>query len=125
MYPLALLCQLAEACGPRLIAGEAGILDVLDAAKRRSESRFSAEVDKQTDVARRMVQDLLQQNTLLMETGDEDILRQAFEDGSSVVCRRCQALVAASRWEQHRDMWCSAISDDDEMDKQTEDDDES
>lgn len=92
-----------------MTTGEEGILEVLDEAKRRADARYNSEVERQTVVARGMVNDLLQQETLLSEVGDEDLLRQAFEDGSSVVCRRCQALVPAARWEQHRDVWCSAI----------------
>jgi hypothetical protein len=86
---------------------------VLDHAKEQADARYDAEVQKQTDVARSMVQSLLQQDTLLQEVGDEDLLRQAFEDGSSVICRRCQALVNGARWEQHRDVWCSAIEETD------------
>ena len=60
-----------------------------------------------------MVRKLLAQETILSEMGDEDLLRQAFEDGSSVVCRKCQALVSTARWEAHRDFWCSSLSDQD------------
>ena len=94
---------------------------MLDEAKARADARYNAEVGRQTDVARRMVQNLLQQDTILQEIGDEDLLRQAFEDGSSVVCRRCEALVPAARWEQHRDVWCSALSDQDGSDMDDED----
>ena len=93
----------------------------MDEAKRRADARYNSEVERQTDVARSMVTNLLQQDTLLSEIGDEDLLRQAFEDGSSVVCRRCQALVPAARWEQHRDVWCSAIP---EKDDEGSDDDD-
>ena len=93
----------------RLTRGEEAIMDVLGEAKRRSEERYDAEVAKQVGVAREMCQDLLRQETILMETGSEDILRQAFEDGSSVVCRKCGALVSVARWEAHRDVWCSSL----------------
>ncbi len=93
----------------RLTQGEDAIMDVLSEAKRRSEERFEAEVEKQLNVARGMCRDLLRQETILMETGSEDILRQAFEDGSSVVCRKCGALVSVARWEVHRDVWCSTL----------------
>jgi hypothetical protein len=93
----------------RLTRGEDAIMDVLDEAKRRAERRLGAEVDRQTAVAREMCSELLRQESLLHELGDEDILRQAFEDGSSVVCRRCGGLVAAARWEAHKVTWCPAL----------------
>ena len=34
------------------------------------------------------------------------------EDGSSVVCMKCGALVMRDRWEQHKTMWCPMLTDD-------------
>lgn len=36
------------------------------------------------------------------------------EDGSSVVCCKCDALIMRDRWEQHKTMWCPMLTDDDE-----------
>ena len=58
-----------------------------------------------------VVQELLQdKSTLLYQRGKQDILRQTMEDGSSVVCTRCQAVVASTRWQQHYDYWCPAAT---------------
>jgi hypothetical protein len=100
----------------RLTRGEDAIMDVLDEAKRRAEQRLGAEVDRQTAVAREMCSELLRQESLLHELGDEDLLRQAFEDGSSVVCRRCGGLVSAARWEAHKATWCPALDNMEVMD---------
>jgi formamidopyrimidine-DNA glycosylase len=43
--------------------------------------------------------------------GSEQILRDAFEDGSSVICTRCGGLVKSVRWEAHSSTWCPAIQD--------------
>lgn len=103
----------------RLTRGEDAIMDVLDQAKQRAEARLEAEVDRQIAVAREMCTELLQQESLLHELGDEDLLRQAFEDGSSVVCRQCGGLVSAARWEAHKTTWCPAL---DSMEVQAMDD---
>ena len=60
-----------------------------------------------------------------LRSGERDpsrtaVLHDAFVDGSSVVCTRCNALVARSRWTAHSTMWCDALesggSDDEESD---------
>jgi hypothetical protein len=60
--------------------------------------------------ALQIVQELVtDESSLLYQLGKQDILRQAMEDGSSVVCTRCQAVVSNARWQQHQRLWCSAI----------------
>jgi hypothetical protein len=56
-------------------------------------------------VLQRLLQD---ESTELFRQGRQDILRQTMEDGSSVVCSRCNAVVASKRWQQHTKWWCSA-----------------
>ena len=48
---------------------------------------------------------------ILQERGDgsEEILVDAFEDGSSVICKLCKSLVKKNRWDAHRDIWCPSI----------------
>jgi hypothetical protein len=57
-------------------------------------------------VLQRLLRD---ESTELFRQGRQDILRQTMEDGSSVVCSRCNAVVASTRWQQHADLWCTAI----------------
>ncbi len=48
-------------------------------------------------------------DSLLVETGDEDILIDAFQDGSSVICQRCHGLISVERAEAHATRWCPAL----------------
>eukprot|EP00545_Synedropsis_sp_CCMP1620_P012633 CAMPEP_0119018148 /NCGR_PEP_ID=MMETSP1176-20130426/18713_1 /TAXON_ID=265551 /ORGANISM="Synedropsis recta cf, Strain CCMP1620" /LENGTH=159 /DNA_ID=CAMNT_0006972089 /DNA_START=76 /DNA_END=555 /DNA_ORIENTATION=- len=65
--------------------------------------------------AYRVVQELMNdESTMLHQRGQQDILRQAMEDGSSVVCTKCQEIISATRWQQHQQYWCTAIIDDDD-----------
>ena len=60
-----------------------------------------------------IVQEMLNdESTFLYEQGNSHLLQQAMEDGSSVVCTRCNAMVKSSRWQQHQEFWCEAIQDD-------------
>ena len=43
------------------------------------------------------------------ELEKKQILKDAFDDGSSVVCVRCGDLIARARWIQHRDFWCEKL----------------
>jgi len=55
---------------------------------------------------------LRNRDSLLAERGeDASILQDAFRDGSSVLCRRCQGLVARARWEAHTTRWCPKLRD--------------
>mmetsp|Transcript_14657 Transcript_14657/g.22371 ORF Transcript_14657/g.22371 Transcript_14657/m.22371 type:complete len:162 (-) Transcript_14657:71-556(-) len=65
--------------------------------------------------ALKIIENLLQdESTILFEDGRQDLLRQTVEDGSSVVCSRCNDVVASSRWQQHQDYWCQAIAQDED-----------
>lgn len=70
--------------------------------------------------ASRIVETLLQdESTLLYERGQQHILKQAMEDGSSLVCTKCNGMVPAARWQQHERYWCEAndyvrVDDDDD-----------
>lgn len=96
----------------RLTRGEDAILEVLEEAKRRCRAEVDQQVMRESlEQARLMSEHLMSQDTFLSERGDEVILKQAFEDGSSVVCRGCGGLVAKARWESHTSLWCPAIED--------------
>jgi hypothetical protein len=99
--------------------GEKGILDVLDGARdllNRAKARDAA--DEHRD-ALAVLSRLLDSPSLLSESGDEDILRDAYVDGSSVICTRCSALVKKERWAAHWTKWCPSLpaGDDDEDDE--------
>lgn len=59
--------------------------------------------------AMKVVEELLDdESTLLHESNRQHLLKQTMEDGSSVLCRKCGAVVASNRWQQHRRYWCQA-----------------
>mmetsp|Transcript_18394 Transcript_18394/g.30824 ORF Transcript_18394/g.30824 Transcript_18394/m.30824 type:complete len:140 (+) Transcript_18394:24-443(+) len=103
----------------RLTRGEDAIMDVLNQAKIRArddvDKRFMTE---NLNEAYRISAMLLEQETMLSERGEQEILKDAFEDGSSVLCTNCGGLVARDRMESHSQYWCSAIdpTNDDECD---------
>jgi len=67
-----------------------------------------------------------EEGSLLKERGAEDILCDAFADGSSVLCRKCTGLVSRARWNAHKTKWCPAIMSEhdvvEEEDEEEEDD---
>ena len=97
--------------------GPENVLSVLDKAKEREERISSLQREHDRLVlaeAARTSQELCENSSILKENGIEEILRDAFEDGSSVVCTRCDALVKASRWEAHFNLWCPVLNDDED-----------
>ena len=52
---------------------------------------------------------LSDESSLLSLHGRQEILSDAFSDGSSVFCRQCGGLIARTRWKDHRDQWCPAL----------------
>lgn len=98
----------------RLTRGEGAIMAVLDEAKRKCTAEIDQQVMRESlDQARKISELLMSQETFLSERGDEEILKDAFEDGSSVLCRKCGGLVAKVRWESHNSTWCPALTDSD------------
>eukprot|EP00929_Paragymnodinium_shiwhaense_P008469 TRINITY_DN112428_c0_g1_i1.p1 TRINITY_DN112428_c0_g1~~TRINITY_DN112428_c0_g1_i1.p1 ORF type:complete len:165 (-),score=29.13 TRINITY_DN112428_c0_g1_i1:225-719(-) len=59
--------------------------------------------------AQQVCEDILRKGGILVDSGRSAELRAALEGGSSVVCRRCGALVARERMEAHLDHWCPAL----------------
>jgi hypothetical protein len=51
------------------------------------------------------------EDNILAERGEQDILHDAFQDGSSVICTNCGGLVQRSRWDNHRQYWCDSSTD--------------
>ena len=107
------LAALLEAV--RLTQGEGAIMGILDKAKaqlREEADREEAEGPSEEELfaaARRMSAYLQRdESTILFDAGRTDILRDAFEDGSSVVCQACGSLIPRARAENHSKFWCEA-----------------
>ena len=90
---------------------------------RAAEAEAAREQQRLRDAMVSVVSDLAAQTNSIVAERDPSrtaVLQDAFVDGSSVVCTRCSALVARSRWTAHSTMWCDALesggSDDDESD---------
>lgn len=86
--------------------GEQSVMRILDAANER------AKLEKQKEIRqmmRKCCEDLVQADSLLAEVGDENLLVEAFQDGSSVICQRCNGLVAVDRADAHSKFWCPAL----------------
>lgn len=96
----------------RLTQGEEAITTVLDNAKKQAEKENPDLSDEDMmKAAQRMTHALITNtSTLLYEQGNETILKDAFEDGSSVVCSSCEALVPRSRFRQHQAFWCEVTA---------------
>lgn len=60
--------------------------------------------------------DVADKSELLVHEG---ILTTAYEDGSSVICPKCNALVPKKRADAHFNLWCAALGanalDDDDL----------
>jgi hypothetical protein len=100
----------------KLTRGEDAILEVLDSVKQRHEiDLLSKDVDAvNLREVYKVMDELMEADTLLKEQGCENILTEAFEDGSSVVCRNCGGLIAKTRWSDHVMYWCDAAGEQDE-----------
>lgn len=120
--------KISEGCGDdalasllhaiRLTSGEASILSILDDAKKRRDESLT-EATKAMDV-------MLLTDSMLSERGDEYLLSDAFQDGSSLICVKCHGLVPKARLNVHTQYWCPAstvteFSDDYENSKKPED----
>ena len=121
----AIACALAAA---KLSSGgdETAMRNSLDAAKATAEVQRRREREIRPDLteeeaselaaARAVCDDMLDRSSIVGDRGDNDLLQDAFQDGSSVVCVRCGDLVARTRWDAHRTTWCRMIPDDSEED---------
>jgi hypothetical protein len=105
--------RLTQALAPILHAitltrGESAIMEVLEAAKARADEEYErtemiTALERAKEVSRRLMAD---QDTILSERGDQTILRDAFEDGSSLLCNKCGCLVPSRRSQEHAAFWC-------------------
>jgi hypothetical protein len=42
--------------------------------------------------------------------GSEEILQDAYEDGSTIICQKCSSMIKKSRMDQHKEFWCPGIN---------------
>ena len=101
----------------RLTGGEEAIMKVLSQAKE-SQKTLLDNIAKQPSLSsaeelQLATNKLISEPSLLSEMGDgsEVLLQQAFEDGSSIICKKCQGLVSRERWTKHVEIWCPALDD--------------
>ncbi len=96
----------------RLSRGEEGIAAVLVEARKRSEAAHESQrMERAIAEADQISRALLREKSLLAEQGLQVFLRDAFMDGSSVVCHLCGQLIARERWTSHSQMWCPSLPD--------------
>jgi hypothetical protein len=76
------------------------------------------------DLALKNSKDLLYNDSILKDMGDQEILKDAFEDGSSVICVRCNSLIKRDRWNAHNLKWCPLLQKNDNNDNNNDDDDD-
>ena len=106
----------------RISSGEDSIIRILDQAKKRVDDDYALR-DQSSAVtnATNAIKMMLEQDSILSECGAEDILRDAFQDGSSIICQKCGGLVPQTRWEVHRNKWCPSLGMDLDMDSDEDD----
>lgn len=115
------LLHVLKAVHPR---GEAGILDVLDTAKGLLTRQRQLDSVTEIDESLAMLRQVMERGSVLGDGGDVNILRDAFIDGSSVICKACGDLVKKERYEAHAKWWCpaaAASADDDDDDDDIDD----
>ena len=95
-----------------LTKGPDAIIDTLNQAKQRAEAEASQQavydralLEEAQHNSKRLVRD----DSILKDRQESTILRDAFEDGSSVICVRCKSLIKRTRWNAHRDLWCPEL----------------
>lgn len=98
----------------QLNAGQEEADRVMETLRNELGTDLASDIDTRQERMERaiqIVQELVaDDSTLLYQQDRQDILRHAMEDGSSVVCTKCNAVVANHRWQQHAKYWCEAIS---------------
>mmetsp|Transcript_28801 Transcript_28801/g.27584 ORF Transcript_28801/g.27584 Transcript_28801/m.27584 type:complete len:161 (-) Transcript_28801:692-1174(-) len=96
----------------RLSSGEDSIIRILDQAKKKAEEDATMQDQEAADClsyATNAIEKIQEEDCFLSQRGEEDILKDAFQDGSSLICQKCGGLVKAERWEAHSDSWCPAL----------------
>ena len=97
-----------------LTKGPDAVLDTLNQAKQRAEAEASQQAAYDRALLAEAQQNskrLVHDDSILKDRLESTILRDAFEDGSSVICVRCKSLIKRTRWSIHRDLWCPELND--------------
>jgi hypothetical protein len=95
-------------------SGEGSVMRILNEANNRAKKEKQKEIRAMIE---KCIDELVNSPSLLSELGDEDILIDAFQDGSSVICQKCKGLISVERAEAHSKLWCDALTME-EMDKE-------
>ena len=98
-----------------LTKGPDMVLETLSAGKKKAQEARdleAAEAKALIDLVNVNSRNLVRNDSILKERDDGSvaILRDAFQDGSSVICMKCNALVQRTRWDVHSTTWCSSLS---------------
>eukprot|EP00977_Amphora_coffeiformis_P010561 scaffold2482_cov166-Amphora_coffeaeformis.AAC.27 len=122
-HPTDALLALLQAL--QLNSGQASATQAMERIRQELGSDIANHVlDRQGRIERamRMVQQLLaDESTLLFQQGNQHLLQQAMEDGSSVVCTKCNGMIPAARWQQHAQYWCSENNNENQDDEEEDD----
>jgi len=103
-------------------SGEESVMIILGEANNRAKREKEKEI---RETIARCCEQLVEGDSLLCDMGDEDILLDAFQDGSSVICQKCQGLISVDRAEAHAKRWCPALTNSmEEGDNESDDDDD-
>lgn len=96
----------------RLSSGEDSIIRILDQAKKKADEDATVQNQEEADslsYATNAIEKIQEEDCFLSQRGEENILKDAFQDGSSIICQKCGGLVKAERWKDHSDSWCPAL----------------
>lgn len=100
--------------------GESSVIPILQEMNAKMEKERKKQIYAQIQ---EICHNLIHEESLLQEMGDESILVEAFQDGSSVVCQRCKGLISLDRAEKHAKYWCP-MAENVELDEEDEGNDE-
>ncbi|GMH81977.1 hypothetical protein TrVE_jg176 [Triparma verrucosa] len=56
-----------------------------------------------------ILDDVLSTPSLLKDRGNERIIKDAFEDGSTLYCKKCKGMIKKDRWTAHVEYWCQPV----------------
>ena len=84
------------------------LIEELQAMSLSQEKDQSTMAAQEQASAEALLQRLIAKESILGQSGREQIMIDAHGDGSSVVCDLCHELIAVKRWDQHVKFWCPA-----------------
>ncbi|GMI17025.1 hypothetical protein TrLO_g15305 [Triparma laevis f. longispina] len=73
------------------------------------QSKISPSPESSLSAAYEILDTVLSEPSLLQSQGREDIIKHAFEDGSTSYCKNCKGMIKKERWAQHVEYWCPGI----------------